>query len=133
MIHFLEQHRPQGSIRNEVVVVFDGRSDIWGPTKVSSIKVFFTSGETADEEIKRRVAQHSNKKSVVVVTEDREIQCYVRKLGAKVLGVDTFLNQAGGKGPIKNKKDQPDIKKIPGTSQAKITAEMENIWLEKDS
>ncbi|MCK5580228.1 MAG: NYN domain-containing protein [Candidatus Omnitrophica bacterium] len=135
LIHFLEIHRPQGSLKNDVIVVFDGRSDVWGPQKASFVKVFFTSDETADEKIKRMVDGHPNKKSVVVVTEDREIQYYVRASGAKVLGVYEFLDKAGEKGfPAAGKKGfSQEHKNVSKNVEAKINAEMEKIWLKERS
>ncbi len=107
---------------------------MWGPASFSTVKVIFTSGESADEKIKEIVSQAQNKKQIVVVTDDRAIQYYVRSLGAAVMSVADFLakfNSPYGKvkmaleslGPVESTKG------IPKALEYQITAELARLWL----
>ncbi len=131
LIRLIEIHQPQGSSNNEVTVVFDGQPGIWNWSE-ASVKVVFTLSESADDYIKRYVAGSQAKRSIVVVTDDRDIKYFVRAQGAKVLSVDEFL------GKIKNSSRRPgrpaksgsvEGKSISETLKAKITTEFERIWL----
>ena len=131
LIQWVESCRPQGSSCNTVTVVFDGRSDVWGPSAPSLVRVVFTQGESADEKIIALVEETGHKKNIVVVTDDRSLQYAARALGAKVSGVRAFLGRgkvpAGMAGTLK----RPDAgKHISKTLEHKITSEMTKIWLE---
>lgn len=135
LIQWIESRAPQGSLRNTVTIVFDGRSDVWaafgeprqgrGSSVASSIRVVFAQGETADEKIIRMVEEAVHKKSVVVVTDDRSLQYSVRALGAKVSGVQTFLER-GAPVPARRPESGKDISK---TLEHKITSEFIQIWV----
>lgn len=138
LLRILSVQRPHGSPRNTVVVVFDGKKDVWGPHEVGIAKVIFTSGETADEYIKRYVEHKSDAVNAVVVTNDGEICCYVRKFGAKVLSVKAFLRGASIPGKrvkaVRGVKiDSRAQKQISRTEQKRINDELESIWIPKDS
>lgn len=128
LIQWIESRAPQGSARNTVTIVFDGRSDVWGSSSVvSSIRVVFSQGETADEKIIKMVEEAAHKKNVVVVTDDRALQYSVRTLGAKVSGVQVFLGQ-GASAPAR----RPELgKNISKTLEHKITSEFTQIWVER--
>ena len=137
LVQWIESRVPQGSLRNTVTIVFDGRLDVWaafgeprqgrGSSAASSIRVVFSRGETADEKIIRMVEEAAHKKSVVVVTDDRSLQYSVRALGAKVSGVQTFLEQGASA-----RTDRPESgKNISKTLEHKITSEFAQIWVEK--
>jgi len=126
LIRFIEEHRLQGSANNSLTVVFDGNLDIFGGMISSSAKIVFSKGESADDKIKRIVAQTKNTKNVVVVSDDRSIQYAVRALGAKVSSVRAFLDQV--KKPVGNNSSTPE-KGISRGDQHKINSEVEAIWL----
>jgi predicted RNA-binding protein with PIN domain len=143
-VRFIEQHAPQGSANNRVTIVFDGQEDIWGGMASSTAEVVFSRGESADEKIKKIVAGSAHAKSIVVVSDDRDIQYAVRALGARAVGVKEFLNQARASGRKKfsaptdlkeTKRGAPKPgareteKYIPRTDEFNITAEFEKIWL----
>ena len=129
LIRFIEIHRPQGSFNNPVTIVFDGQIGMDGEPNASSVKVIFSSGESADEYIKRAVSRSPHKKSTVVVTDDRDIQLSVRAQGAQVKSVDEFLGRR--KEAAKNSEVTEDSKYISKTLEHKITTEFEQIWLNK--
>ncbi len=135
LIRFIEVKSPQGSLRNKVTIIFDGQSVGGGYQRSSRIHIVFSSQEGADEKIKRLVTQEKNKKCIVVVTDDRDIQYYVRSQGAQVLGVHHFLN----KGSDRQKRLLGDpkaslsgeVKNLSKNLEYEITSELERIWLEK--
>ena len=138
LIKWVEVKNPQGSFRNQVTIVFDGQSGVGGYHKSFLVKVLFSWEESADDLIKKIVSVQENKKSTVVVTDDREIQYYVRALGAQVLSVDEFFRRAQPpevkQSSTKSKKNfQEEKKDISKTLESKINAEFEKIWLEKKS
>lgn len=129
LVQWVESRAPQGSLRNAVTVVFDGRSDVWsGAAGTSLVRVVFAQGESADEKIVRMVEEAAYRKNVVVVTDDRALQYAVRALGAKVSGVQAFLGQGSASAPVR----QPESgKNISKTLEHKITSEFTRIWVEK--
>lgn len=134
LIRFLEVNRPQGSLSNKVTIVFDGRSGVYGGRVEGYISVIFSSDESADDKIRRIVEQQENRKNIIVVTNDRDIQYAVRALGAKVEGVEGFLARAV-KGPseqLQARRGKPSgerPKTISKTLEAEITDEFKRIWL----
>ncbi len=94
LLKFLEAARPAGSAVNQVTVVFDGQEDVDSPPWRGSVKVIFSKGEDADAVIKRSVDAMANGRNAVVVTDDRDIQKWVRASKAKVLSCKEFLREA---------------------------------------
>ena len=138
LVRWLNVSRPQGSVRNPVTVVFDGHPGMGGHPNSSLIKIVFSSGESADDYIKRAVSLLPHKKNTVVVTDDRDIQLYVRSHGAQVKSVDEFWGRinrraADRKEAAENPRIKEDPKHISKTLEYKITAELEQIWLTKSS
>jgi predicted RNA-binding protein with PIN domain len=156
LIHLIELYRPQGSLRNSVTIVFDGRSGVISRLEPSVVKTIFTpTGESADDRIKRMVAEAKNKKCLVVVTDDRDIQYTVRPLGAAVVSVGEFLSRIKPKpvssSPGRTKRQQKEKglprgphhvswreaseaegKYIPKTLEDQITSELERLWGKDD-
>jgi len=97
LIKMLIEDKPQGSYKNKVVVVFDGKYEIGAQKHLEyknyNIEVLFTSHSLADEEIKNLVRLDKNKKDIIVVSNDKDLRRYVSYYGAKVLSVQEFLNR----------------------------------------
>ena len=135
LLSLIEIYRPQGSIRNRVTVIFDGKSGIVGSHRSHSVEVFFTTQEPADNKIKRLVTQAANKRQIVVVTNDRDIIYYVRPLGAQILSVQDFLNKCQAKekrtAGAKAVSHRPDDERkyISASLEHEITSELKGIWL----
>lgn len=137
LLRMINCERPQGSSRNSVTVVFDGRDDVWGPQSGGIAKVVFTSGQSADDYIKAVVESLSDRANTVVVSNDKEITCYVRKLGAKIIGVEKFMSFMHSDGGCdvqrrgRARKIQKTRKVIDNAVALKINKEFEKIWLDK--
>ena len=124
LVRFIRTKKPQG--KNEVTVVFDGKSDIHNPQEaITDIKIIFTQKVSADEKIRQMVEKSSQPNQIVVVTDDKEIRYSVRPLGAKVISVREFI------GKVTKGKGKYSIEKtlLSSEEESKITKELEKIWL----
>lgn len=144
LVLFIEKYAPQGSPNNPVTIVFDGNTEVFGGMSSPNAKIIFSQGESADDKIKKIVSLAHNKKNIVVISDDRDIQYAVRVLGAKTSSVKAFLNKAKltGKGERPGRKNSGRIKGslaksnpsepkkvIPKSDESKITSELGKIWL----
>jgi predicted RNA-binding protein with PIN domain len=131
LLNWINRFSPQGSSKNSVTVVFDGKDEFFGSHESYPIKVIFSKGQSADDLIKNIVDGHPLKKSLVVVSNDKDIKLYVRALGAGVLSVKEFMMEVLPKERLK-KSGKPSStatsKYISLTDQAKINKEFERIW-----
>ncbi len=137
LVRLVELYRPQGSERNEAVVVFDGKPGISGGEKHTGVKVLFSENESADDKIRKLIEGSRRKKEIIVVTDDRELALSVRLLDASAMSVKDFLSKvkrpgqdAGGAGTAGGKDENE--KKISKTLECEITDEFEKIWLKND-
>lgn len=130
-VSHIERHRPQGSLRNQVTVVFDGKPGMYGFPVANEIRVVFTEYESADDLIKRSVESAKNKKDIVVVTDDRALLLYVRGCGAAVMSGADFLKRGRIKSAPQSKTSLERPKVISSTFEHVINKEFEKIWLKK--
>lgn len=126
LISLLSVYQPQGSRRNRVTVVFDGKQGNFSVSgSASSAQIIFTQGESADDKIKRMVEKSENPRNIAVVTNDREIQRFVRQKNAQVKTVDEFLAKCA----LPKPKGRVDDKIISPPEAAEINEEMKRVWL----
>ena len=127
---FLENDRPHGSRANTLIVVFDGSQEVFGLRVEAPFEVIFTQGETADDMIKRMVSESGNPKSIVVVTDDRDLGRCVRASGAGLMSSGVFLAKGG-------RLRQPEARDatlgLNIVEREKITEELKRIWIKKRS
>jgi len=129
LIAFIQYGCPQGSLKNNVTIVFDGKPGMRMPRAPMNLKIIFSNSESADDRIKKIVHQAKNKKEIFVVTDDRDIQYSVRSQGAKIIGVKEFLSK---KSLIRKKESKLiSSKKVTGHVEGQITSEMYDIWIDK--
>lgn len=127
----IASRRPQGSLRNKVVVVYDGCKDVVGSPGLTHFRTVFSQGETADEVIVKMVFALSVPRSTVVVTDDLELRRRVSACGVRCLGVCDFLKK--GTGVSFHKKNDRQGKgsrdHLNCVEREKITQELKKIWL----
>jgi len=132
----LEKQRPQGSANNDITVIFDGKSDVFGRHESPTVQVIFSKDESADDVIRRLVEKSINRKNIIVVTNDRSLQYAVRALGAQTRNVEKFLKQLnlyGKSAKHRLPSEKKEISKnIPKKIEQEINSELENIWIKKD-
>jgi predicted RNA-binding protein with PIN domain len=79
--------------RVSVMVVFDGAPEqhFADGSSYKGVRVFYSErGSNADERIKRMVESARERRTLIVVTSDRELAGYVRRCGAPVLRSGEF-------------------------------------------
>ena len=90
LVQFLRREKPCGSLKNKVTIVFDGYS---GDLSLRGLEfeVIFSCETSADERIKKMVESEPLPKSLVVVSDDRQIRDFAKLCGVVSLGIDEFL------------------------------------------
>lgn len=134
LLRFLKDKRPCGSSKNKISIVFDGKGNCFADRELNTlerkggIEVIFTCNENADNRIKKMVSESRTAKSIVVVSDDKEIKFFVRSYGATTLGVKQFIARS-----MTKEKPIRDLAKIELSYQAidRINQELSKIWLEK--
>ena len=133
LVQFIEQYRPQGSKRNEVTVVFDGKAEIVSPSMKTDIRVIFSRNESADDVIKRMIEKASSPGQYVIVSDDKAVVFYCRSIGAKGLSVKDFIAHTGlNKKPRKKSSYQPESKELSRDIADKITQDLKKLWVKND-
>jgi predicted RNA-binding protein with PIN domain len=95
--------------KNKVSVVFDGAPENNFPdgSSYKSVKIFYNSrGSNADERIKRIVEATKERRTLIVVTDDRQLTSYVRKCGAPVQGCRRFREQMSAYNAVSNESEK---------------------------
>jgi len=129
LLESITKNRLTGSVKNEVIVVFDGFPGSPFPQyKYSScaIQIVFSKEETADEKIKKMVEYSDNRKNIIVVSDDKEIKLSVKMLGATSLGVEEFF---GSKGKAQRKTIDLVKPELNYSQISKINQELKKRWL----
>ena len=133
LVRFIEQYRPQGSKRNEVTIVFDGKTEVISHSMKTEIRVIFSRNESADDVIKRMIEKASNPGQYIVVSDDKAIAFYCRSIGAKGLSVKDFIANTGlHKKPRKKNSYQPESKELSQDIADKITEDLKKLWVKND-
>lgn len=132
LIKFIQEKRPCGSINNRITIVFDAKkakSDFLEQktlNKKSNIEIIFSNNESADEKIKNMVDKSHNPKKIVVVSDDRDIQFFIRACGARSMSSEEFVNKAN---PERKAIKTPPAMELNHSQAAKINQELKKIWL----
>jgi predicted RNA-binding protein with PIN domain len=125
LIFFIYKKKLTGSSNNEVWVIFDGGQP---PYQINNFqyKIRFSSQESADDLIIKKIERINNRKQTVVVTDDRQLAYRARFLGARSISVDEFVSKT------KKRKKKEETKDIEYSLQREITEELKKIWLDED-
>ena len=127
LLNFIKRNRLTGSPKNKVTVVFDGYPDSREMDTDSDINIIFSRKISADEKIRKLVEEASNRKSILVVTNDREIQFFVKAAGATVAGIEEFIGI--NKKESRKAKDDTSQLKLTFSEMQKVNDELRKIWL----
>ncbi len=134
-ISYVERNRLWGSLRNKLIIVFDGSRDVVGVRQAYPFEIIFTRDETADEKICRLVASKAIPRNVVVVTDDKGLIRLVRPYGVKIMGTEDFLGRSkvkvGRKGGMDGSVDNLPKMDLNIVEKEKINEELRKIWIEK--
>jgi predicted RNA-binding protein with PIN domain len=125
LLVFIYKNKLTGSNNNEVWIIFDGGQP---PYQINNFqyKIRFSSQESADDLIIKKIERINNRKQTVVVTDDRQLAYRARFLGARTISVDEFVSKT------KKRKKREATKDIENSLQREITEELKKIWLDED-
>jgi len=107
--------------------VFDGYPDAYEPDNYTGIKVIFSRKISADDLIRKLVEESGNRKNIIVVSNDREIQSMAKMLGAKLTGIEAFVKSDKRLGASAENLE-PETK-LTFTQMQKINDELRKLWL----
>ncbi|MDD4294680.1 MAG: NYN domain-containing protein [Candidatus Omnitrophica bacterium] len=125
-VEHIRRNKLIGSNNNEAIIVFDGYTGV--PFKNGNITVKFSCNRQADDVIRDIVTVTKNKKTSVVVTDDRAVRDFSKASGVNIMGTAEFLKARSAK----NRPSDDNIKNISYTEQAQITKELMDIWDKTD-
>ena len=91
LLNFIKLNRLTGSSKNKVTIVFDGFPDSRDAQIESDIAIIYSRKISADDLIRKLLEEYANKKNIVVVSNDREIQDFVKLCGAIVMGIEKLM------------------------------------------
>jgi predicted RNA-binding protein with PIN domain len=112
--------------RNErltIEVVFDGAPDEHFPdgSRFMGVRLFYAArGSTADERIKAMVDAARDRRTLVVVTSDRQLADYVRRSGVRVVRAGEFRRRLDAA----RESTAPEAAERPAPSRDELLAEM---------
>ncbi|MGD0335903.1 MAG: NYN domain-containing protein [Candidatus Omnitrophota bacterium] len=130
LVTFIISRRLTGSSKNKVTIVFDGY-----PLKGHSVPegenfdIIFSRVITADEKIKKIVESLGNRRSIVVVSDDRQLQFTVKSLGARCMGIEDFICGQAEKRRIK--REETVKAELNFTQIGEINTELRRLWLKE--
>lgn len=127
LVEFIKNNRLCGSLKNKVIIVFDGYPDTgYSQDFQCDFEVRFSRDTNADNVIKKMLENELNPRNTLVVSDDREIKFFIRSLGAKPVSVEEFLKKSEGKGIDKNETLKMDLNY---TQMHDINEELKKLWL----
>ena len=126
LLDFIKQKNLCGSSKNQITVVFDGySSDFQASQPDNRIDAVFSKEESADERIKCFVEGSRNPKSIVVVSDDKQIRLVVRAAGAACLSIEEF----SGRHKETGKKEEIQKPELSYSQIEQINKELRKRWL----
>lgn len=129
LIQLLRREQPFGSPKNKVTIVFDGYSQD-SSLRGLEFEVIFSCDDSADLRIKKIVEAADLPKSLMVVSDDRQIRDFARLCGATSLGVEDFLNPVRKISNI-GEGEQPKAR-LSYSAAHKINEELRKRWLKNE-
>ena len=128
---FIILNRLSGSIKNKVILVFDGYPPHGQklPEGDSLVCVFSRMIE-ADEVIKKIVEESGQPRNIIVVSDDRAVQSAVRCLNARISGVEEFICGKKSARKIDAMCQEREENKVSYSKMQAINAELKKKWLE---
>ncbi|MCK9602947.1 MAG: NYN domain-containing protein [Candidatus Omnitrophica bacterium] len=130
LLEFIMANRLCGSRRNKAVIVFDGYPEsLKQETDAGEIKVIYSKDDSADERIKQMLERAGNPKTVIVVSDDKEIKFFTKSFGARAMSIEEFI-----KPKEKANDDEEDLSshpKLTYTQMSRINKELRQVWLKQ--
>lgn len=115
MLHLIKSY--QKNRNTNLVIVFDGKPDsyYYGKSAGEKLSVVYPGfGVSADEEIKKILDGYTDYKTVTLVSSDRELKEYARRMGVKTINSIEFYFELKKVYRIIGNKEEK-LKRIHGT------------------
>jgi predicted RNA-binding protein with PIN domain len=130
LVEFIKNKRLCGSLKNKVIIVFDGFPDAGNSLDLQcGFEVRFSRDTNADNMIKKMLENELNPRNTLVVSDDREIMFFIRSLGAKPVSVEEFLNSKKDQNGKPGSRDDPLKTDLNYTQMHDINEELKRLWL----
>ncbi|MCX5710407.1 MAG: NYN domain-containing protein, partial [Candidatus Omnitrophica bacterium] len=126
LVSLIKTNRLSGSPRNQVDIVFDGYPREGGAAESSGLNIIYSRDISADERIRKMLEAAVNPKSIVVVSDDKEVRSFASIFGAQHVSVEVFLVSKEESAICKRQNAEPEI---GYTAKHKINEELRKIWL----
>ncbi len=126
LLAFIRIRKPALNSQDKVLIVFDGYPKA-NSADGSNPRLIFSRKISADEKIKRIVEESADRKNLVVVSDDRELQIMVKACGARCMAVEEFI--ATKTRPQSLKSHETLKPELSFTEIHKINQELRKIWL----
>jgi predicted RNA-binding protein with PIN domain len=120
-LKWLLKAKPYG--KNQATVIFDNRQGWGNEERYFDLSIIYTSGETADDWIIRKVRETNNPRVLVVVSNDKGIERMIRGTGARWTSAQYFVNAAPSEEP-----SAPPTE-AENQNRSTITDELRKRWL----
>lgn len=129
LLEFILRHRLTGSRANQLTIVFDGYPA--GPASLAehpdNVQVIFSRQKTADERIDQLLERAQGLRSIVVVSDDRQVQWAARAAGAQTKSVEEFCVPRTRADAAATHEHSPT--KVTYTQMQAINRELRQRWL----
>jgi predicted RNA-binding protein with PIN domain len=130
LLNYILANRLTGSSKNRVCLVFDGYPPRhWPKGAEGDMAIVFSRKVSADEKIKNMVEESAGRRSIVVVSDDKEIMFLVRSLGASYMGIEEFFARKKDREP--SQRDVSASFELSYSQMHRINEELRKIWLKE--
>jgi len=129
---FIKIKRLCGSLKNKVIIVFDGYCPKGQePSRAGAgFSLVFSQESSADERIKSMLETAEDRKNIVVVSDDKEIRLFAKYSRVKSIGVEEFFAPAFQVSANASRTQKNLSKQELNYSQVnKINEELKKLWL----
>jgi uncharacterized protein len=110
--------------KDKVTLHFDGFQNL--PVKVSKIKIIYSDKRSADENIKNQISDVKNRKNIIVITSDYNLQEFAKVCGCNVQSSDDFAKTLTEEQAVNEEEER-----IRQMSNEKNIQEFKDIFLKK--
>lgn len=124
-----------GSRKNTAFLVFDGYPPggrEQGVLPECQFRVIFSRQESADERIKKMIEAETDRKNLILVSNDKELCLFARLFKVKALSAGEFLKTEIQSSRLEKLRIiAEEAKDITYSQTRKINEELKNIWLRR--
>jgi hypothetical protein len=125
LIAFVRDEELCGSAKNTVTIVFDGFSSGFNYDD-GRFRTVFSGDAKADEKIKVMIEASDRRKTIIVVSDDREIRGFAGIYGVKTERVEEFV---GGRRSARRVDDESAKPELSYEKMHRINSELRARWL----